>query len=53
MCLMSSKYSNLKIGPPEVEYSILIKDDLQVEAHHRCMKIANTRFDQWFYKHPM
>ena len=31
------KFNNF---PPEVEYSILIKDDLQVEAHRRRMKIA-------------
>ena len=34
------KIFKFKNWPPEVEYSILIKDDLQVEAHRRRMKIA-------------
>ena len=34
------KIFKFKNWPPEVEYSILIKDDLQVTAHRRRMKIA-------------
>ena len=34
------KILKLKDLPPEVEYSIRIKDDFQVEAHRKHMKIS-------------
>ena len=47
-----TKIFKFKNWPPEVEYSILIKDDLQVEAHRRRMKIATRDLINGFTNTP-
>ena len=38
----------LKVFPPEVEYSVLIKDDFHVEADRRHMKVLTRDVLNWF-----